>query len=356
MNFDDAMREFRTYLVDDASVGTVTDTAPPRMARTSPLPRPRILRRATVLAVSALALAAVVVGAIAIRSTEPTRYAVGTARVAWGLDAEAWVTPEHGMSVREATDRATTDIDKLARNADIAGFRMTASDDGLIRMRFPGGEARYQVEYFLHVGGIPIVDSWRPVIRPDSGYSLRITAAAEYGVRPRQAGEPFTATAQTARMMSGPPGQRHALAPLVRVLRADTEIGPMDLIVEQRALGAVAAVTGVGEIIQGETECPTGLGAPLIGTCGIGGGGPFTAPDGTTHAAVFTAFARVAPEIARIELRSTDGRTFPGTVDNGWYLIAASVRGPLRALYRGTVVGYDADGNRIATARLSALP
>ncbi len=98
------------------------------------------------------------------------------------------------------------------------------------------------------------------------------------------------------------------------------------------------------------------LGAPLISKCGSGVGGPFTEPDGTTHAAMFTTFAPVAPEIARVELRSTDGRTFPGTVGNGWYLIVASTRGPMRALNRGTVVGYDADGDRVATARLSASP
>lgn len=355
MNFDDAMREFRAYLVDDTSTATETETAWALM-EPSPLPRPRILRRATALAVGGFALAAVVVGVIAIRSTRPAPDAAATARVDWGLDAVVQVTPDRGISVRDATARAMSDIDLRARNADISGFRRTADDGGIVQMRFPGGEDRFQVEQFLHIGRVAVADPWGPVNRPGSGYSLQLASVAEYGVQPPQTGEPFTATDQTMRMLSGPPDQRHTLAPIVRALHAETVVGPMDLIVEQRPLGAVAVVNGDGVLVYGTMQCATGLGAPLISRCGSSGGGPFTAPDGTVHAAVFTTFAPLSPKIARIELRSTDGRTFPGTVGNGWYLIMASTRGPMRVLHRGTLVGYDAAGKQIATAQMFLDP
>lgn len=356
MNFDDAMHQFRAYLVDDVSTDVALEQNRNRLEGISPPSRRRNRRRATVLAGCALVVTAAIVSVVAIRSTRPTRDVVAAARVDWGLDAEAQVFPETGVPLRQATDRAISDIRSRARNADIRGFQLTADDDGLIRMRFPGGEGRYQVEYFLHVVGVPFVDSWGPINRPGSGYSLVLATTAEYGARPRQTGEPYSPTPQTAKMMSGPPDQRRTLAPIVRALRADTEVGPLDLIVEQRALGAVAIVREDGALLEGTIECPKGLGAPPISTCGSGGGGPYTGPDGTIHSTVFITFAPIAPEIARVELQTTDGRTFPGAVGNGWYLIVVADRRPVRDLSRSTVVGYDSAGKKIASASLSAGP
>ena len=158
---DHALSRFRSYLPDVTPDETAKrDLARRVIATAGALPAPRQTRRRGLVVATATGLAAV--GALGIVMTKVDRRSsaapvvVGEARVDWGMQALITVTPDPGVSVEDATQRAKELILERLRQLDVQGAEVSSPKPGQLSLMVPGAEAPSQFSFLAEIPHVRI--------------------------------------------------------------------------------------------------------------------------------------------------------------------------------------------------------
>ncbi len=159
---DDALRRFRTYL-PDAGPGDTDARALARRVidQEHTTPASRRGRRRGLAVATATGLAAV--GALAVVATRVDRRSgaaapvvIGQPRVDWGMRALISVTPDPGVSVEDATQRAKELLAERLAQLDVKGAQLRPTKPGQLSLTVPGAEDPMQISWIMQINHLKV--------------------------------------------------------------------------------------------------------------------------------------------------------------------------------------------------------
>lgn len=123
------------------------------------------------LAAAAAAIAVVTLTAV-LRHTSPkpmdsSAPTIAPARVDWGMTADLRVTPDPGVPMDQARERAMEALRTRAALRDIAGFEVSDVSPDTIRIRVPAAEEKDQLEDLTRFDRIEVIDPQVSILGTD---------------------------------------------------------------------------------------------------------------------------------------------------------------------------------------------
>lgn len=166
MTIDDRLRRFRSYLPDTGTGEAASREVARRVmerAKAAPAPHASRTRRRGVAVAAVTGLAAM--GALTVVAVKTDRQAntastivIGKPRVDWGMRALVSVTPDPGVSVEDATQRAKELIAERLERMDVQGAEVGSPKPGQVSLKVPGAESPSQFDF---VSQIPHIQVYR---------------------------------------------------------------------------------------------------------------------------------------------------------------------------------------------------